>query len=233
MHVDDVGLRVEMIVPDIFEQHGAGHHLPGMAHQIFEQAEFARLQRDVASGAAHRMRQPVEFQIAGAVDRLGLARTGAAAQHLDAGEQFREGVGLGQVVVAAGAQAGDAVVDLAERRQDQHRRGIAARAQRGNQRKPVAARQHAVDDHDVVFARIGERETGLSVACHVDIVAGLGKGLLKIFGSLAVVFDNQNLHGTTYTSKMPAARYQLRRTRRHSAAAGDGNLPPPDPPTDD
>ena len=45
MHVDDIGLRVEMIVPDVLQQHGARHHLAGVLHQIFEQAELARLQR--------------------------------------------------------------------------------------------------------------------------------------------------------------------------------------------
>src|SRR3954452_7349256 len=43
VHVDDVGLGVEVIVPDVFEQHGTGHHLAGVLHQIFEQAELARL----------------------------------------------------------------------------------------------------------------------------------------------------------------------------------------------
>src|SRR3569623_326838 len=35
--VDHVGLRVEMVVPDVLEQHGAGHDLAGVLHQIFEQ----------------------------------------------------------------------------------------------------------------------------------------------------------------------------------------------------
>src|SRR3954464_8248024 len=41
--VDHVGLRIEVIVPRIFEQHRAGHHLAGILHQILEQAELARL----------------------------------------------------------------------------------------------------------------------------------------------------------------------------------------------
>ncbi len=41
MHIDDIGLGIEMIFPHAFQQHGAGDHLPGMAHQIFQQAEFA------------------------------------------------------------------------------------------------------------------------------------------------------------------------------------------------
>src|SRR5277367_3143343 len=47
VHVDHVGLRIEMIIPDVFEQHGAGDHLAGVLHQIFEQPEFAWLQHDL------------------------------------------------------------------------------------------------------------------------------------------------------------------------------------------
>ena len=72
------------------------------------------------------MAEPVEFEVADAVDGLGRARAAAAAERLDPGEQLGEGVGLGEIVVAAGAEPGDPVVDLAERGEDQHRRVVAA-----------------------------------------------------------------------------------------------------------
>ena len=81
MHVDDVGLRIEMIVPDVLQQHGAGDDLAGMPHQIFEQAEFARLQLQFLSGAAHLVRQPIKLEIADAINGLFAAarRAGAPA----------------------------------------------------------------------------------------------------------------------------------------------------------
>ena len=51
VHVDHVGLRIEVIVPHVLQQHRAGHDLAGMPHQIFEQAELARLQLQFLSGA--------------------------------------------------------------------------------------------------------------------------------------------------------------------------------------
>src|SRR5579863_8992637 len=39
LHIDDVGLRIEMAVPHCFEQHGAGDDLALVAHQISEQAQ--------------------------------------------------------------------------------------------------------------------------------------------------------------------------------------------------
>src|SRR5262245_29602955 len=44
-----------------------------------------------------------------------------ARQRLDAGKELGEGIGLGEIVVAASAQTLDLLVDIAERRQDQHR----------------------------------------------------------------------------------------------------------------
>ena len=98
MHVNNVGLRVEVIVPDMLEQHGAGHHLAGVLHQELEQAELARLKHDLGAITHHPMRQPVELEIADAISRrLARARGGAAAhQHLDPGEKLREGVRLGR-----------------------------------------------------------------------------------------------------------------------------------------
>src|SRR5690606_288861 len=44
--LDDRGVRVEMEIPHALEQHGARHHLPGVAHQVLEQPELLRLQLD-------------------------------------------------------------------------------------------------------------------------------------------------------------------------------------------
>src|SRR5271165_74051 len=53
MHVDHVGLRIEMIIPHVLEQHGAGDYLARILHQIFQQPEFARLQNDFLAGPGH------------------------------------------------------------------------------------------------------------------------------------------------------------------------------------
>ena len=183
-----------MIVPDIFQQHGARHHLAGMLHQIFEQAKLARLQGQIFLAARDAVRQPVELEVADAVDGL-LGRAAVAArQHLDAGQQFGEGIGLRQIVVAAGAQALDAVVDLAERGEDQRRRAVALLAQRADHGQPVALGQHAVDHQHVVVAAVGEREAFLAVAGEIGDVADFAKRLHEIVGGLAVVFDDQKAH---------------------------------------
>src|SRR5271154_7024225 len=63
MHIDHVRLRIEMVVPDMLEQHGAGDHFARVLHQIFQQAKLARLQDDLLAPSGYLMRQPVERQI--------------------------------------------------------------------------------------------------------------------------------------------------------------------------
>src|SRR5579863_69288 len=53
LNVDHIGLGIEVIVPDRFQQHGAGHDLTLMPNQIFEQAKFPGLQGDRLSAALH------------------------------------------------------------------------------------------------------------------------------------------------------------------------------------
>src|SRR5271155_846437 len=46
LDVDDVGLRHELEIPHILEQHRSGHDLAGAPHEIFQQGEFPRQQID-------------------------------------------------------------------------------------------------------------------------------------------------------------------------------------------
>ena len=73
----------------------------------------------------------------------------------------------------------------------------------GDERKAVAARQHAVDDQHVIVAAVGEREAAIAVAGDMRGVPGLGERLFQIVGSFAVVFDDKNLH------RIPIRRFRL------------------------
>src|SRR5690349_14679471 len=68
---DDVGARIEMQVPDLFEQHRAGDHLTRIAHQIFQQAILARLQLDRLITPPYCTCQQVELEIMDAKLLLG------------------------------------------------------------------------------------------------------------------------------------------------------------------
>src|SRR6204780_4111230 len=61
INVDDVGRGVKVQIPYMLQQHRPRHHLPGIAHEIFEHLEFARQQLDVARAAPHRAGHEVEL----------------------------------------------------------------------------------------------------------------------------------------------------------------------------
>ena len=165
-------------------------------------------------------RQPVEAEVADLVAGRRLRRAGAAGQHFDAGEQFGEGVGLGQIVVAAGAQAGDAVVDLAQGGEDQHRGLVVLGPQRLDDRQAVAARQHAVDDQHVVVHARGHGVAGFAIGGVVGDMAGFVERLDQVARRLAVVFDQQDLHD---------AKPSERRWGQFNEGTGPGAISAPGP----
>src|SRR5215208_5327514 len=62
--IDDVGARVEVVVPNLREDHRLGDHPPGVPRQVLEQREFARAQIDAALAASDLAGQQVNRQIA-------------------------------------------------------------------------------------------------------------------------------------------------------------------------
>ena len=195
--------------------------MAGIAHQIFEQLELARQQLDRLVAAFDRAGQEIEFEIGD--PQLGRRRRRRAApqQRLEPREQLAEGKGLDQIVVAAGAQALDPVVDAAQRTEDQRRRADLGGAQRAEHRQPVHARQHAVEDDRVVTARGGEEQALASVARLVDRIAALAQTLDQIGGGFAIVFDDEELHRILWRSSVAGMTTKWCPTARRAS----GGLP--------
>src|SRR2546423_6610088 len=103
--VDDVGRGIEMQVPDMLEQHRARDHAAFVAHEIFEQLELARQQRNLAAAATGVARDQIDREISDTQDGLlgdGLA---AATERLEPRKELDEGERLDEIIVAAGAQS--------------------------------------------------------------------------------------------------------------------------------
>ncbi len=128
---------------------------------------------------------------------LGLRVAGIAAtrERIDARQQLGHVIGLRQVVIAAGAQPGNPVIDVAERAQDEDRHLSARGAQRLHQRKSVQLRQHAIDDRKIDGDRGGHVQALETVARDVHRMAGFPQRLRQVVARNLVVFNNQNVHG--------------------------------------
>jgi hypothetical protein len=129
MHVDQVGARIEVVAPDFLEQHAAGDHLAGVADQEFEQLEL-RGQQAISwppRRAERVIRSSSRSPARSTLSMAGLAL--APDQHFHACGHLIGGEGLGQVVVATGAQATHAFIHVRQRADHQHRRGDTFAAQ--------------------------------------------------------------------------------------------------------
>src|SRR5208283_3498041 len=52
-HVHNIGLWIEAVIKNVFEDHGFGDRPVGVAHEIFEEGELAGLQLDCLATALH------------------------------------------------------------------------------------------------------------------------------------------------------------------------------------
>ena len=91
VHVDHIGLRIEVQIPYGLEQHGARDHLAGAPRQELQQLEFLGGEIDFPARSRDLAAQQVELEIRHADARRGFRLVAAAEQGLDAGKQLAEG----------------------------------------------------------------------------------------------------------------------------------------------
>src|SRR5215470_15085480 len=108
VHIDKVGLRHDFVVPDFLEQHRARQQLVFATHHVFEQAKLARKKLDHTIVPFGGAREEIKLERTDFQRRLAALR-GPAKQRLNPRDQLDDGKRLGQIVVAATAQAAYAV----------------------------------------------------------------------------------------------------------------------------
>src|SRR6476646_7787336 len=119
-HLEHIGERVVVFVPDVGGDGGAIDHLAVMQNEKLEQGEFLRRQLDLPPGAPHSLCFQVDLEV-GYAQGLGQRCAAPAGKGAHAREQLSEGERLGQVVVGADIEAGNTVVDGVPRGEHQDR----------------------------------------------------------------------------------------------------------------
>jgi hypothetical protein len=167
---------------------------PSLRIRIFEQAKFARLEVDGLAAAAHRARNQIHFEIA----RCEFCRRGAEGRPAGKREQTRhqlfEGKGLDEVIVAAGRQSLDAIVDAGKVGEEQHRRRYAFRPCQRHDAETVEMGQHAVEDDDVEGPPDRHLDPVASILGDLGVVPARTQPVRKVAGGLFVVLDDQDSH---------------------------------------
>ena len=97
---------------------------------------------------------------------------------------------LGQVVVGAAHQAGDAVLFVAQRGQQDHRHR-AGFAQTGQQRQAVQPGQQDVQQHQIEIAVAGQGQALAAVAAQRDPVIAVAEVIPQVGAQYGIVLDHQ------------------------------------------
>ncbi|MCY1391795.1 hypothetical protein D9M71_66470 [compost metagenome] len=202
MHIDQVGARVEVVAPDLFENHHASEYLACVAHQELQQLVFRGQQAEGLIAPTRLVADQVQFQV-GNFQHGVLYRAGVVApqQHLHPCGHFVGGEGFGQVIVATGTQAAYALVHIGERADHQYRRGHADTAQGGDDGQAIEFGEHAVQGDHVVVAANGLGQTFTAIGDPVDVQAVAAEFGDDFLGGHGIVFDCQYaVHGGTCKS---------------------------------
>src|ERR1700722_2793364 len=110
VHVDDIGLEREVVVPHVLEQHRARDHLTGMAQEVLQKLEFARQQINPGASAMHRLFDQVHFKVAN-MQLRGAHVVEAAYQRFDPRGQLRHRERFAEIIVPSRLQAANPLVD--------------------------------------------------------------------------------------------------------------------------
>jgi hypothetical protein len=179
----------------VVEDLGASEDATLVAHQELEQGELFGAQLNRATLAVGATSPKIESQ-AVYVDLRGLARLYfAPAEGAQTREKLLEGEWLREVVVGAGVEATDAIVDAVERSQEEDRSVEALAAERLAELNAVHPRKKDVEDDDVVRAIAGHSQAVFAVVREVDRVPFFLEHAADDLGEAAFVFDEEEVHG--------------------------------------
>jgi len=117
-------------------------------------------------------------------------RRAASRQRADPREQLLEVKRLHHVIVGAGIETGDAVIDSVARRQHQDRRANPGHTQAMADLEPVYSGQVDVEYHDVIRGRCGHPQSVLAVDRHVGEHPLLAQRLSDQRRQLGLVLDD-------------------------------------------
>jgi signal transduction histidine kinase len=193
MHIDRVAAHVELRAIEAVVQLAGRQHAAVGLHQRRQQCPFAPRQLHRLAPARDLGARHVDLEAAEVEPVAGTA-AGAAQQRVQAQHQFGQVKRLGQVVVRAGLETRDLVLDAVARAEYQHRQ----LARRG---APQAQQSQAVAVGQAPIVNAGIEVAGRDMAARLGQAGGnvggetvqLQPGLDAV-GDQCAVFHNQYMH---------------------------------------
>src|ERR1041385_5490229 len=199
--VDQVGERIEVLLPYVLRDRFAPHDTALVQHQKLQQGIFLGRKIDRPAAACDGMAPGGEPQI-GDVEQLRPRYPRAACQRAQACEQFFEVERLYQVIVGAAIEPCNPVFDRSAGGEHQDRRAKSGAPQFAAHRMPIASRQEHVEDHHVVLIDGCQVQRTLSLDCDVHRVRLLTQALGDEGSQPGFIFHQENPHNP-YCSYRP------------------------------
>jgi hypothetical protein len=190
MHVHDVGGGVKAHLPDVVEDHAAGDDASGIAAEVLEEGKLLLGELQFSAAAVRFAPDEIEFEVGDAkAGGFRLVRRAAAEKGAQAGNDFCDSEGLGEVIIASALEAENALVDGTARGEDEHGGADSLGTQPMNQVEAIDVRQGEVDDHGIVhaFDRLALRFA--AGRARVDTEPRLGECAGKKFTNCTIVLD--------------------------------------------
>ena len=179
---------------------------PGVAHQQLQQGIFLGGQIDRLACPSDGSRGRVESQVSHGQDGRPLPRP-STQQSAQAGQQLAEGERLGQIVIGAGIQPPDPVLDRVAGGEKENGSPPTGGPQLPAHLKAVQAGEHHIQDDRVIIVLGSKPQTLGPVARYVDGVALVLQPALQQCRHPRLVFDQQNPHPVV-TPEAPLRRSQ-------------------------
>ncbi len=186
----------QQIAPHFALDVAPADHARRLAHQDAEQLQSDRRHGEFLRAAREAQRGGVEHEIAD-FQHFGADLAAIAAdQRAHARFEFADFERLDQIIVRAGIQAGEFVVERVARGEHQHGRGfLHFAAQPAADFEAIHTGQHEIENDHVVAVRLGQMQAGNAVAGVVEAVAAAFEEFADHLGNAAIVFHQQDQSG--------------------------------------
>ena len=189
------GVRRDVVVEAVeaFLDQSARHDLTDAPQEDLEQIDLAAGEIERAPLDRGRARRRVEGDATG-LENGAERRARPPQQSPAAGEEFLHLEGLDDVVVGAGVETGDPLVERTTRRGDDHRRRKPGRPAPPQPIDAVAVGQAEIEDDDVETGDVERRGGGLEITDRVRREAAAPEAVDDEAGEPSIVLDHQCSH---------------------------------------
>src|SRR6266567_6885722 len=193
IHIYAVCGTVETLIPDVFQDHGAGKYPSSVCHQVLKHSVFLGSEFHPLAGPLHLLRKAVQFQIS--YSKHACSGHGATTeQGFDANQKLSKRKRFGQVVVSASLEVLDFIAQRISRGQNQNGNLRIGPSNPMKDSTTCKAWKHQVENNKIVLIGLGKFPATHAIASCIDREALSGQTACEESRNLLFIFDDKDTH---------------------------------------